>query len=193
MAMALLPGFIDQLVKELQRITTPFNLFFVSLLLLSIFILFSFPRSGSKLKSPPSPTRLPLIGNLHQLGTLPHRSFANLSKKQGPLVLLHLGQVPTLVVSSAEMAKEVLKTHDTVFSSRPQTTAANLLVYGCHDIGFAPHGEYWRHVRKLCVRELFSLKKVQQFHYAREEEVGELVNTIRKRASVSLPLILVRC
>ncbi|XP_062015712.1 phenylacetaldehyde oxime monooxygenase CYP71AN24-like [Rosa rugosa] len=189
MAMALLPC-LNQLGQELQRITTPFNLFLVSLLSLSIFILFSFSGSGSKLKLPPSPTRLPLIGNLHQLGTLPHRSLGNLSKKYGPLMLLHLGIVPTLVVSSAEMAKEVMKTHDTVFSSRPKTTAANILVYGCHDIGFAPYGEYWRQVRKLCVLELLSLKRVQQFQYAREEEIGELVNRIRKACLGQSPINL---
>ncbi|KAL6196666.1 hypothetical protein ACLB2K_032280 [Fragaria x ananassa] len=195
MAMALSP-WLNQLGQELQRITTPSYLFLVSLLSLSICILLSFSRSGSKLKLPPSPTRLPLIGNLHQLGTLPHRSLGTLSKKHGPLMLLHLGQVPTLVVSSAEMAKEVMKTHDTVFSSRPKTTAANILVYGCYDIGYAPYGEYWRQVRKLCVLELLSLKRVQQFQYARKEEIGELVNRIRKaclgQSPINLSEILIR-
>ncbi|KAL6201991.1 hypothetical protein ACLB2K_025702 [Fragaria x ananassa] len=189
MAMALSP-WLNQLGQELQRITTPSYLFLVSLLSLSIFILLSFSRSGSKLKLPPSPTRLPLIGNLHQLGTLPHRSLGTLSKRHGPLMLLHMGQVPTLVVSSAEMAKEVMKTHDTVFSSRPKTTAANILVYGCYDIGYAPYGDYWRQVRKLCVLELLSLKRVQQFQYAREEEIGELVNRIRKACLGQSPINL---
>ncbi|KAL6199007.1 hypothetical protein ACLB2K_028795 [Fragaria x ananassa] len=189
MAMALSP-WLNQLGQELQRITIPSYLFLVSLLSLSIFILLSFSRSGSKFKLPPSPTRLPLIGNLHQLGTLPHRSLGTLSKKHGPLMLLHLGQVPTLVVSSAEMAKEVMKTHDTVFSSRPKTTAANILAYGCYDIGFAPYGEYWRQVRKLCVLELLSLKRVQQFQYAREEEIGVLVNRIRKACLGQSPINL---
>lgn len=187
--MALIP-WLNQVEQELQRIITPFNLFLVSLLFLSIFILFSFSRSASKLKLPPSPTRLPLIGNLHQLGILPHRSFHALSKKYGPLMLLHMGRVPTLVVSSAEMAKEVMKTHDTIFCSRPKSTAANLLVYRCHDIGFAPYGEYWRQVRKLCVLELLCLKRVQQFQYVREEVFGELVNSIRKACHSESPINL---
>ncbi|XP_050370808.1 phenylacetaldehyde oxime monooxygenase CYP71AN24-like [Argentina anserina] len=190
MAMANLLPRLNQLGQELQRITTPFLLFLVSLLLLSIFILFSSSKSGSKLKSPPSPTKLPLIGNLHQLGTLPHRSLGNLSKKHGPLMLLHLGQVPTLVVSSAEMAKEVMKTHDSVFCSRPKLTATNKLVYGGYDIGFSPYGEYWRQLRKLSVQELLSVKRVQQFQYAREEEVGEMVNNIRKACRGQSPINL---
>lgn len=59
----------------------------------------------NKYNLPPSPPKLPIIGNLHQLGTLPHRSFQSLSHKYGPLMMLKLGQTPTLVVSSADVAR----------------------------------------------------------------------------------------
>ncbi|KAK9926780.1 hypothetical protein M0R45_023993 [Rubus argutus] len=180
--MALVP-LLNQLVQELQR-STLLNLVLVSLLLFSIFVLFSLSKSGEKLKVPPSPTRLPIIGNLHQLGKLPHRSLQALSQTYGPLMLLHLGQVPTLVVSSADMTKEIMKNHDVVFSGRPKSTAANILFYGSQDIAFSPYGEFWRQVRKICVVELLSLKRVQQFQYAREEEAAELVTRIRKACLV---------
>ncbi|GMN56906.1 hypothetical protein TIFTF001_027715 [Ficus carica] len=79
------------------------------------------------LNLPPSPPRFPIIGNLHQLGTHPQRSFRALSDKYGPLMLIHIGQTPTLVVSSADMLREIINNHDIVFSSRPEMTAANLL------------------------------------------------------------------
>ncbi|XP_062030692.1 phenylacetaldehyde oxime monooxygenase CYP71AN24-like [Rosa rugosa] len=180
---------LNQFCEELNT-STVFNPFLVSLLLLFIFVLFSLSRSVEKLKTPPSPTRLPIIGNLHQVGTLPHRSLHALSKKYGPLMLLHLGQVPTLVVSSANMAKEIMKTHDSVCCSRPKSTAANILLYGCGDIAYSPYGEYWRQVRKLCVVELLSLKRVQQFEFAREEEVTELVKSIRKACLRKSPINL---
>ena len=109
-------------------------------LLLPFFLLKS--RKGGKLNLPPSPPKLPIIGNLHQLGTLPHRSLRALSTKYGPLMLLNLGHVPTLVVSSAEIAREMVKTHDIVFSNRPKTTAANIFTYGYLDMSFAPYGNY---------------------------------------------------
>ncbi|KAK0586093.1 hypothetical protein LWI29_000781 [Acer saccharum] len=77
------------------------------------------------------------------------------------------------------MASEMVKTRDIVFSNRPKTTAANIFLYGCRDIGFAPYGEYWRHARKICVLELLSMKRVQSFTYVRLEEIDILLNKIR--------------
>ncbi|MED6108301.1 hypothetical protein PIB30_022431 [Stylosanthes scabra] len=142
-----------------------------------------FTRRSEFINLPPSPPKLPFIGNLHQLGTLPHRSFKELSNKHGPLMFLQLGQIPTLVVSSANMAKEIIKNHDIVFSSRPQTTAANIFFYDCKDLGFAPYGEEWRQKRKICVLELLSLKRVKSFLPVREQEVEGLVATIRNASS----------
>ena len=84
------------------------------------------------------------------------------------------------MVSSAKMAREVMKTHDIKFSNRPQTTAAQELLYQCQDITFTQYGEYWRQARKVCALELFSVKRVDSFQYVRDEEVGGLMDKIRK-------------
>ncbi|KAE8684024.1 hypothetical protein F3Y22_tig00111160pilonHSYRG00030 [Hibiscus syriacus] len=78
---------------------------------------------------------LPIIGNIHQLGKLPHRFLRDLARRYGSLLLLQLGHNPTLGVSSADMDKEIVKNHDVAFSGRPRTTAANILLYGCKDVG----------------------------------------------------------
>jgi len=58
-----------------------------------------------------------LIGSVHHLVSNPviHRGLGDLSRKHGPLMMLRLGEVPTLVVSSAEA---VTKTHDSAFADR---------------------------------------------------------------------------
>ncbi|KAF3432271.1 hypothetical protein FNV43_RR27010 [Rhamnella rubrinervis] len=152
--------------------------------------------SATNLNLPPSPPRLPIIGNLHHLSSLPHRSLRELAQKYGPeLMLLHLGQAPTLVVSSVNMVREILMSHDIAFSDRPKSTAADILLYGCKDVGFAPYGEYWGQVRKVCVVELLSMKRVQEFQFVRDQEIAVLVDKIRQAcltgASVNLSDMLV--
>ncbi|KAL0535348.1 hypothetical protein IC582_029677 [Cucumis melo] len=86
-----------------------------------IFLLLLIPKLKSKPNQnlPPSPPKLPLIGNLHHLNQHPHLCFRRLSQKFGPVILLQLGQIPTLIISSPKIAKEAFKTHDLSFSSRP--------------------------------------------------------------------------
>nr|AYM55660.1 cytochrome p450 [Croton stellatopilosus] len=135
----------------------------------------------NKLNLPPTPTKLPIIGNLHQLGNMPHISLHHLSQKYGPIMYLKLGQIPTVVISSSKLAKDVLKTHDLVLSSRPELYSAKYLFYGCTDVVFAPYGAYWRNVRKICILELLSAKRVQSSAYVREEEVARLIQRIGER------------
>ena len=178
--------------QELLKI--PFNPLLSLVFLIPFLYIFKRIRNG-KPNLPPSPPKLPIIGNLHQLGTLPHRSLQALSNKYGPLMFLYLGNAPTLVVSSADMAREITKTNDITFSNRPKTTAANILFYGCKDVAFSPYGDYWRQIRKISVLELLSLKSVQSFQYVREEEVGVLIHKIRdaclEGASVNLSEMLI--
>ncbi|KAK9117354.1 hypothetical protein Sjap_016301 [Stephania japonica] len=148
---------------------------------------------GSSLQTsnlPPSPPKFPFIGNLHQLGTLAHRSLRDLSRKYGPTMLLHFGRTPVAVVSSSDMAREIIKNHDIIFANRPFTRAATTLLYNCSDIAFAPYGESWRNMRKICVMKLFSTKKVQSFKFVREEEVGIMVEKISHSSLSGTPINL---
>ncbi|KAI6686622.1 hypothetical protein NL676_032535 [Syzygium grande] len=117
---------------------------------------------------PPGPPPLPIIGNLHQLGHLPRQSLWELSRRYGPVMLIHFGGVPTVVVSSPSAAREVLKTHDLNCCSCPQLVGTVRLSYDYLDIAFVENGDYWRDLRKLCVLELFSNKQARSFRYVRK-------------------------
>ncbi|KAK1318024.1 Cytochrome P450 71A1 [Acorus calamus] len=102
---------------------------------------------------------------------------------------LQLGQVPTLVVSSPEFAREVLKTQDKIFASRPSLKATRILFYGGRDIGFSPYGEYWRQVRKISTIHLFNSKRAQSFRGVREETVAHMIENLRLVSTSSSGLV----
>ncbi|XP_052876642.1 cytochrome P450 71A1-like [Gossypium arboreum] len=172
---------MDLLKIELLHVPKlPTSPLFLSLDLLFTLLIWLKLAKGKHLNLPPSPPKLPIIGNIHQLGKLPHRSLRDLSRNYGSLLLLQLGCNPTLLVSSADMVREILKDHDVVFSDRPSSTATNILFYGCRDMAFASYGEYWRQQKKLSVVELLSHRRVHSFQFVRDEEVELLINKIRR-------------
>lgn len=109
--------------------------------LASLFLFVFLMRISKAKKLPPGPRKLPIIGNLHQIGKLPHRSLQKLSNEYGDFIFLQLGSVPTVVVSSADIAREIFRTHDLVFSGRPALYAARKLSYNCYNVSFAPYGK----------------------------------------------------
>lgn len=64
---------------------------------------------------------------------------------------LQLGEFSAVVVTSSEMAKQVVKTHDFAFASRPKFMAMDIICYGRCYIALTPYREYWRQMRKICV------------------------------------------
>ncbi|CAN6171505.1 unnamed protein product [Urochloa humidicola] len=128
------------------------------------------------LRLPPGPWELPVIGSLHHIaGRLPHRAMRDLARRHGPVMLLRVGEVPTLVVSSREAAREVMKTHDVAFASRPLSATLRAMTDGGRDIIFAPYGDRWRRLRKVAVVELLSTRRVLSFRGVREGEVAAML------------------
>ncbi|KAL2470892.1 Cytochrome [Abeliophyllum distichum] len=145
------------------------------------------PKTDELYNLPPSPPRLPIIGNLNQLGKIPHRSLWKLPQKYGPIMLLQLGQVSNLVVSSAEMAKQVLRTRDLECCSKPYSYGKMKLSYNLLDVAFGLYSEYWRELRKICVIELFTVKTVQSFWNIREKGILDVITGMHGRLESCFP------
>ncbi|CAM0954663.1 unnamed protein product [Alopecurus aequalis] len=140
-------------------------------------------HSGAKL--PPGPWNLPVIGSLHHLAStkLAHRALLDLSRRHGPLMLLRLGEVPTVIVSTPEAAMEVLKTNDLAFASRPSGPTVDVVGCGGKGLIFAPYGEHWRQMRKVCVMEVLSTRQVGRMESIKQDEVAHLVESIASSAA----------
>ncbi|CAM0908634.1 unnamed protein product [Alopecurus aequalis] len=160
----------------------------VVVMLLSVVLLVATSRSSrtEKLlkKIPSPPFKLPIIGHLHLVGSHPHVSLTDLARKHGPdVMLLRLGTVPTLIVSSPSAAKTVLRTHDHIFASRPPSTVADILFNGSTNIANAPYGDYWRHVRKIITTHLLTPRKVRSNLSFCEIEVQLVLARLREAAT----------
>nr|Q43255.1 RecName: Full=Indolin-2-one monooxygenase; AltName: Full=Cytochrome P450 71C2; AltName: Full=Protein benzoxazineless 3 [Zea mays]CAA57423.1 cytochrome P450 [Zea mays]CAA72208.1 cytochrome p450 [Zea mays] len=147
-------------------------------------------KQQQRLPLPPwPPGKLPIIGHLHLIGAETHISIRDLDAKHGRngLLLLRIGAVPTLFVSSPSAADAVLRTQDHIFASRPPWMAAEIIRYGPSDVAFVPYGEYGRQGRKLLTTHMLSTKKVQSFRHGRQEEVRLVMDKIRAAATAAPP------
>jgi cytochrome P450 len=105
--------------------------------------------------------------------------MADLARRlDAPLMYLQLGEVPVVVATSPEAAREIMRTHDAVLATRPCSTTAKTMGGDGEGLIFARYGPQWRHLRKICIMELLSARRVQSFRHVREDEVGRLVATI---------------
>ncbi|KAK8461562.1 hypothetical protein SEVIR_1G057800v4 [Setaria viridis] len=148
------------------------------------------PGAGAG-RLPPGPWALPVIGHLHHLaGALPHRALRDLARRHGPLMALRLGELPVAVASSPDAAREVMRTHDAAFASRPLSPMQELAYQGAEGVIFAPYGEGWRRLRSICTLELLSARRVQSFRAVREDEAGRLLRAVAAAAAAAAPVNL---
>lgn len=157
----------------------------VVFLLISLPLIFLGRRQAAVV--PPGPPPLPLVGNLHQFlkAKSPYIFLKQLSDKYGPLMHMKLGHIPVLVITSSKLAKQVLKTQDSVFCSRPKFIGQYKLAYNGLDIAFSPYGEYWREVKKIFSVHHVSSKKIESFRAVREDESFRLVSRVSSLAAAS--------
>ncbi|MBA0854847.1 hypothetical protein Goshw_005853, partial [Gossypium schwendimanii] len=87
----------------------------------------------------------------------------------------------------------MLRIHDLECCSRPPLTGPKRLTYNFQDVAFAPYGHYWKEMRKICVAELFSMKRVQSFQSVRQEEVDLLIKSVSGSATLANPIDLSKC
>ncbi|KAK4838640.1 hypothetical protein QYF36_015292 [Acer negundo] len=144
--------------------------------------------STSVLPLPPGPPGLPLIGNLPNfLEPNLHHYFAKLSEIYGPIMKLQLGRKLCVVISSASLAKQVLKDHDAIFANRDPTVAAIAGTYGGIDILWSPsHDPEWRKLRKIFIQEMISKPSLDACCALRQQEVRKMVKDVYSKVGSSI-------
>ncbi|XP_028796496.1 geraniol 8-hydroxylase-like [Neltuma alba] len=144
--------------------------------IISLFILHS--RISQSAKSPPGPRPLPIIGNILELGTLPHQSLANLSRTYGPVMSVKLGRTTTIVISSPKVAKEVLQEKDHAFCFRTIPDTIRALDHDKISVAWMPPMSQWRVLKRICATEVFSSQRLNSTQSLRQRQLKELVHHV---------------
>ncbi|KAB1225548.1 Cytochrome P450 82G1 [Morella rubra] len=76
------------------------------------------------------------------------------------------------------MAKEFLSTSDRIFATRASITAGKYIGYNNAIFALAPHGQYWRDMRKMAVLELLSTRPIETQKHVRASEVESLIKDL---------------
>ncbi|XP_057440358.1 cytochrome P450 76T24-like [Lotus japonicus] len=142
--------------------------------------LYNQTKSSSNL--PPGPRPLPIIGNILELGRNPPIALSKLSKIYGPIMTLKLGSITTIVISSPQLAKQVLQENSQAFSSRITPHAVQIYDHHKFAITWLPPTAQWRNQRRACATKIFSPKMLDSTKVVRQQKLQELLDYVKDKS-----------
>ncbi|KAH7854493.1 hypothetical protein Vadar_014436 [Vaccinium darrowii] len=160
----------------------------IALLLLPLLLLLRWTKALKKSATkqrPPGPIGWPVIGNMFDLGTMPHQNLYRLRFKYGPVLWLKLGSLNTMVIQSPKAAAELFKNHDSTFCDRKCPDALTSWSYNQGSLAMGNYGTYWRILRRLCSSELLVTKRINVTAALREKCVDNMIRWIEEDSLAS--------
>ncbi|KAL6553502.1 Cytochrome p450 [Orobanche gracilis] len=141
---------------------------------------------GRHLNLPPGPFTLPILGSWLQIGNnLNHHDLTYYAKKFGQILLLRMGTRNIAVISSPDLAKEVLLTQGIEFGSRSRNIVFDIFTGKGQDMVFSEYGDHWRKMRRIVTVPFFTSKVVQQYRRDWEAEAAAVVDDMRRNPAAA--------
>jgi trans-cinnamate 4-monooxygenase len=192
-------GMTNVLASEEEAVVATTSSFFTlqsvlfGLLAATLGVILTMKLNEKKLNLPPGPFAWPIVGNWLQVGDdLNHRNLADMAKKYGDLYNLRMGQRNVVVVSNAELAKEVLHTQGVEFGSRTTNVVFDIFTGKGQDMVFTVYGEHWRRMRRIMTVPFFTNKVVQQSRFAWEDEINHVIKDLKADPASSTSGTIIR-
>ena len=150
-------------------------LFFAAALLCGVsFVNNRFSRRAKALRKIPGPSGLPLIGNLHQISSLPFREMKQWSRKYGEIFRVKVGLQDWIFLNSPEAIKDILDRQSATTSGRPPMPVASDIVSGGKRFLLMSYTPEWRKLRAM-VHKLLTPKASDLFKPSQEFETKQLL------------------
>ncbi|GAV86172.1 p450 domain-containing protein [Cephalotus follicularis] len=145
-----------------------------------------FPTIKHTHNLPPGPRIIPIIGTLLWLRKStfePERIIRSLHAKLGPMVTLHFGSPPTIIISDPSLAHQALVQNGAVFADRPPALAVGKIM-SCnqHNIGSANYGPTWRLFRRNLTAEILHPSRVKSYSHARKWVLHILLDSLQSQS-----------
>ncbi|KAH9937759.1 cytochrome P450 [Epithele typhae] len=127
---------------------------------------------------PPGPRGLPWIGNKHQVPAIkPWWKFAEWNREYGPVVSIHLGSTPVIILGTAQAAWDLLDKRSDIYSSRPRFVVAGEILSDNKRGLMLPYGDSWRKWRKV-LHSGFHSRRAETYHEIQTLESAVLVHEL---------------
>ncbi|XP_040464813.1 cytochrome P450 1B1-like [Falco naumanni] len=125
-------------------------------------------------RSPPGPFPWPLVGNVLQLGRLPHLAFGRMARRYGAVFQLRLGRRRVLVLNGEAAIRRALVGLGTRFAGRPDFPSFEL-VSGGRSVAFGSCSPRWRARRRLAHAALRARSTAAEVERHVAAEAGDLI------------------
>ncbi|OAP56570.1 hypothetical protein AYL99_08682 [Fonsecaea erecta] len=146
--------FIDMNEHTHGQATYPIATLMLLALLLYV-IVNEFIRFRARLPGISGPVGVPLLGNLWSIRKNAAEQYRIWSKKYGDVYQVSLGNVPIIIVNSAEAAKCLFGQHTSALSSRPEFyTFHKVLTGAATTVGTTPYSDSLKRRRKVTATSL---------------------------------------
>ncbi|CAM6087940.1 unnamed protein product [Calypogeia fissa] len=130
---------------------------------------------------PPGPRNWPVIGALFEMEPQFNKVLQKFAKRYGNVTFFRVGVQKLVVVSSAEVAEELLRQKDAQFCDRAAAMTRSASKYvGIEGtvLTFANYDAELKLHRKLSMTEFFTIAKIKSYEKLRTQEVTIMVEKI---------------
>jgi cytochrome P450 len=100
---------------------------------------------------------------------------------------MQVGSLKTIIVSSAELTKEFLKTNDGAFSARHAFNSIDYMSY-YSSFAFAPFGNFVKVMRKFSITKLMGSQTILQLEPLRTKEMKHFLLVFYKKSKLGEPV-----